>query len=123
MASMLATLMAENNARPVTFVHACRNGRVHAFREWLHEVADGHPNFRRAVFYETVSADEKPGRDYDYEGRLDIGRIEDAVMLPNADYYLCGPVAFMREQREALIARGVDATRIYTEIFGSGMLS
>lgn len=122
MASMLATLMAEKSARPVTFVHACRNAGVHAFRDWLHEVADGHPNFRRAVFYETVGANDRAGVDYDFEGRLDIGRVEEAVLAPNADYYLCGPVAFMREQREALVARGVDPQRIHTEIFGSGML-
>ncbi|WP_233862300.1 NO-inducible flavohemoprotein [Paraburkholderia adhaesiva] len=123
MASMLATLMAEKSARPVTFVHACRNASVHAFRDWLHEVADGHPNFRRAVFYETVGASDRAGVDYDFEGRLDIGRIEEAALQPDADYYLCGPVAFMREQLAALVARGVDPQRIHTEIFGSGMLS
>jgi len=122
MASMLATLMAEKSARSVTFVHACRNAGVHAFRDWLHKVADDHPNVRRAVFYEAVRADDRAGVDYDYEGRLDIGRVEESVLLPNADYYLCGPVAFMREQREALVARGIDPHRIHTEIFGSGML-
>jgi nitric oxide dioxygenase len=122
MAAMLATLIAEKSARPVTFVHACRNASVHAFRDWLNEVADQHPNFGRAVFYETVGANDRAGVDYDFEGRLDIGRIEEAVLAPNADYYLCGPVAFMREQLDALVARGVDPQRIHTEIFGSGML-
>jgi nitric oxide dioxygenase len=122
MASMLATLIAEKSARPVTFVHACRNAGVHAFRDWLLEVADKHPNFRRAVFYETANASDRAGIDYDFEGRLDIGRIEEAVRLPDADFYLCGPVAFMREQLDALVARGIDPQRIHTEIFGSGML-
>lgn len=122
MASMLATLIVAKSARPVTFVHACRNASVHAFRDWLHEVADKHPDFRRAVFYETANASDRAGVDYDFEGRLDIGRIEEAVLLPDADYYLCGPVAFMREQLDALVARGVDPQRIHTEIFGSGML-
>jgi nitric oxide dioxygenase len=122
MASMLATLMAERNARPVTFVHACRNGRVHAFRDWLRGVAKEHPNLRHAVFYEDAGANDRTGIDYDHVGRLDIGKIEEAVLLPDAEYYLCGPVAFMREQREALVARGVDPQRIHTEIFGSGML-
>ena len=123
MASMLATLVAEKSARPVTFVHACRNAGVHAFREWLHEIADDQPNVRRAVFYEVAGANDRKGVDYDHEGRLDIGKIEELVMMPNATYYLCGPVAFMREQQAALIARGVDPQRIHTEIFGSGMLS
>ena len=122
MASMLATLIAEKSARPVTFVHACRNASVHAFRDWLVEVADKHSNFRRAVFYETATTGDRAGVDYDFAGRLDIGQIEAAVLLPDADYYLCGPVAFMREQVDALVARGVDPQRIHTEIFGSGML-
>ncbi|WP_321840635.1 NO-inducible flavohemoprotein [Paraburkholderia bannensis] len=122
MASMLATLMAERSERQVTFVHACRNGRVHAFRDWLRRSAAEHPNLKRAVFFEAVGADDQPGQDYDFEGRVDIARIEADVMLPDADYYICGPVAFMRAQREALVARGVDASRIHTEIFGSGML-
>lgn len=122
MASMLATLVAERSARRVTFVHACRNARVHAFGDWLRGIAREHANVRCAVFYEDVSGNDRAGVDYDCEGRMEIGRIEEAVMLPDSDYYLCGPVAFMREQRAALVARGVDAARIHTEIFGSGML-
>ncbi len=122
MASMLATLLAGRSERQITFAHACRNGRVHAFGEWLRRSAAEHPNLKRAVFYESVSADDQPGKDYDFEGRMDLARVEADVMLPDADYYICGPVAFMRAQREALVARGVDASRIHTEIFGSGTL-
>ncbi len=122
MVSMLATLLAARSDRAVTFVHACRDASVHAFRNWLRHAAAEHPNLKRAVFYERVGASDRAGIDYDFEGRIDIGRIEESVLLPDADYYLCGPVAFMREQREALLARGVDEARIHTEIFGSGML-
>ncbi|WP_407667938.1 NO-inducible flavohemoprotein [Paraburkholderia acidipaludis] len=122
MASMLATLVAEGSARPVTFVHACRNGRVHAFRDWLRDVTRDHANVRSAVFYEEVEASDRAGVDYDYAGRMDLERIEAAALPADADYYLCGPVGFMRAQREALVARGVDPQRIRTEIFGSGML-
>ncbi|MBN3812052.1 NO-inducible flavohemoprotein [Paraburkholderia sp. Ac-20347] len=122
MTSMLATLLAERSERKIAFVHACRNGRVHAFKDLLRRSAAEHRNLKRAVFYEAVGADDRAGVDYDFEGRMDIGRVEADVMLPDADYYLCGPVAFMRAQREALVARGVDPARIHTEIFGSGML-
>ncbi len=122
MASMLATLVAEGSTRPVTFVHACRNGRVHAFRDWLHDVTRDHAQVRSAVFYEEVGAGDRAGVDYDHAGRMDIGRVQEAALPPDADYYLCGPVGFMREQRAALVARGVDPQRIRTEIFGSGML-
>ncbi|HTH59772.1 MAG TPA: NO-inducible flavohemoprotein [Paraburkholderia sp.] len=122
MASMLSTLIADNSDRQVTFAHACRHGRVHAFRDWLRDDASKYPNLKRVVFYEQVDAADRAGVDYDFEGRLDIARVANDVVLPDADYYVCGPIAFMREQTAALAARGVDPARIHTEIFGSGML-
>ncbi|WP_126877865.1 NO-inducible flavohemoprotein [Paraburkholderia kururiensis] len=122
MTSMLSTLLADGSQRPVAFVHACRNGRVHAFKTWLNGVAASNANVSRTVFYEAVDAADREGVDYDFEGRLDFKRIADKALLPNADYYICGPLPFMREQRDALVALGVDASRIHTEVFGSGAL-
>lgn len=120
MTSMLSTLLADGSERSVSFVHACRNGRVHAFREWLSETVAAHPNVKRVVFYEAVEAADRQGVDYDFEGRLDVAKIADRVIVPDADYYICGPVPFMRAQRDALTTLGVEPSRIHTEVFGSG---
>ena len=120
MTSMLSTLLADGSERSVSFVHACRNGRVHAFREWLNEKVAAHPNVKRVVFYEAVEAADRQGVDYDFEGRLDMTKIADRVIVPDADYYICGPVPFMRAQRDALTTLGVEPARIHTEVFGSG---
>ncbi|CAB3673921.1 NO-inducible flavohemoprotein [Paraburkholderia sp. SIMBA_055] len=120
MTSMLSTLLADGSERSVTFVHACRNGRVHAFREWLDETAASHANVKRVVFYEAVDASDRQGIDYDFEGRLDVTKIADRVIALDADYYICGPVPFMRAQRDALVALGVEPACIHTEVFGSG---
>lgn len=122
MMSMVSTLVAADSPRRIAFVHACRNGRVHAFKRWLAEAMATHANVSRAVFYEEVSPGEREGVDYDFTGRIDFSRIADQAILPDADYYLCGPVPFMQHQREALIALGVDAARIHTEVFGSGAI-
>jgi nitric oxide dioxygenase len=122
MTSMLSTLLADQSKRSVTFVHACRNGRVHAFRQWLNDTVAAHPNVTRAVFYEALDARDRAGIDYDFEGRLDLAKIADKLIVPDADYYLCGPVPFMRAQCEALASLGVDAARIHTEVFGSGVV-
>lgn len=122
MTSMLSTLLADRSGRSVTFVHACRNGRVHAFKQWLDEAIATHPNLTRAVFYEAVESTDRRGVDYDFEGRLDMTKIADKMMLPDADYYICGPVPFMRAQCDALASLGVDAARIHTEVFGSGVV-
>ena len=122
MMSMISTLVAAESPRRIAFVHACRNARVHAFKRWLAEAMATHANVSRAVFYEEVSETDREGVDYDFAGRIDFSRIADQAILPDADYYLCGPVPFMQQQRETLIALGVDATRIHTEVFGSGAI-
>lgn len=122
MMSMISTLVAAASPRRIAFVHACRNGRVHAFKRWLAQTMATHANVSRAVFYEEVSETDREGVDYDLTGRIDFSRIAHRAILPDADYYLCGPVPFMQQQREALIALGVDAARIHTEVFGSGAI-
>jgi nitric oxide dioxygenase len=122
MMSMISTLAAAESPRRIAFVHACRNGRVHAFKRWLAQTMATHANVSRAVFYEEVSETDREGVDYDLTGRIDFSRIAHRAILPDADYYLCGPVPFMQQQREALIALGVDAARIHTEVFGSGAI-
>jgi nitric oxide dioxygenase len=95
---------------------------VHAFRQWLNDTVPAHPNVTRAVFYEAIEASDRAGIDYDFDGRLDLAKIADKVIVPDADYYICGPVPFMRAQCEALASLGVDAARIHTEVFGSGVV-
>jgi nitric oxide dioxygenase len=113
-------LTAQNSARRISFVHACRNGRTHAFGRWLDAIVAKHPNVSRIVFYEKTHADDRLGTDFDFTGRLDFARIADKTVLPDADYYLCGPVPFMRAQQDALMAAGVSKARVRTEIYGSG---
>ena len=122
MTSMLASLLADRSERHATFVHACRNGRVHAFRQWLNDQVAAHANVTRAVFYEAVESTDRADVDYDFEGRLDLAKIAEQAIVPDADYYICGPVPFMRAQCDALAALGVDAARIHTEVFGSGVV-
>ncbi len=124
MMSMLNAVLqrqkAGGPARELRFVHACRAASAHAMREAVAEAARRHPNVRRHVFYEQVGEGDRQGVDYDHAGRIDWQRIADDVVLPEADYYLCGPLPFMREQHQALSALGVPARRIHAEAFGTG---
>jgi nitric oxide dioxygenase len=120
MVSMLASIVARDSTRQVVFVHACRHGRVHAFRRWLDEIVVKHKNVSRTVFYEAAGADDVHERDFDFTGRLDYAKIAHKAVLLDADYYLCGPIPFMSAQRQSLKAAGVDEARIHTEIFGAG---
>ncbi|KGW85016.1 NO-inducible flavohemoprotein [Burkholderia pseudomallei] len=122
MMSMASTLVAAGSEREVRFLHACRAANVHAFRDWLNDTTDAHPNVKRAVFYEVVGPNDRVGVDHDHEGRITPAALERHALVPDADYYICGPIAFMKQQRDALVALGVAPERVQTEIFGSGAL-
>ncbi|ABC38384.1 NO-inducible flavohemoprotein [Burkholderia thailandensis] len=122
MMSMASTLVASGSEREVRFLHACRSANVHAFRDWLNDTTDAHPNVKRTVFYEEVGPNDRVGVDHDYEGRITPAALERHALVPDADYYICGPIAFMKQQRDALVALGVAPERVQTEIFGSGAL-
>ncbi|KAF7587303.1 hypothetical protein BBP40_007435 [Aspergillus hancockii] len=120
MMAMLGTVVGDGKGRRVVFVHAVRNGRVHAMKERLARVIAENPQVHRAVFYEEVNSHrDKKGVDYDFKGRVDLHKIKDVAVLPDADYYICGPKLFMDAQSKALKDMGVEEARIHMEVFGS----
>ncbi|KAL5041996.1 hypothetical protein BDW71DRAFT_211603 [Aspergillus fruticulosus] len=119
MMSMLKTVTSLSKSRPVVFVHAVRNGRVHAMKEKLAAIMAENPQVSKAIFYEQVAEGDRQGVDYDYVGRADVSKIKDQVLLPDANYYICGPSPFMRVQSQALEGMGVHPDRIHMEVFGS----
>jgi nitric oxide dioxygenase len=66
---------------------------------------------------------DQQGKDFDFSGLVDIDKISEAVLLPNADYYICGPILFMRMQHDALLARGIKETHIHYEVFGPDLFA
>ncbi|KEF61487.1 nitric oxide dioxygenase [Exophiala aquamarina CBS 119918] len=122
MISMLGTLVESAKSRQVVFVHAVRNGKVHAMKKYLSLIMQENPQVSKAIFYEEVGGTDEKGLDYDHEGRIDLHSIKDQVLLPNAEYYLCGPIPFMQEQQKNLEALGVPKEKIHSEVFGSGII-
>ena len=119
--SMLKWVLKDTE-REVVFVHGARNSRVHAMKDRIQAVADTNRRMTSVVFYDAPLEGDAIGYDYDYQGVVDVTRIADVVLKPNADYYLCGPAAFMTAQIAALGRLGVDASRIHHELFGTGVI-
>ena len=121
MLSMLGTIIEHAKTRPVVFVHATRNSKVHAMKDHISRLVQENPQVSRAIFYEEVADSDQKGVDYDYQGRIELANIRDKVLLPGANYYLCGPVPFMQVQQKSLEALGIPAERIHCEVFGAGV--
>lgn len=122
MISMLKRAIQDSQRR-VVFVHGARNSGVHAMRDRLRETARTYANFHLVVFYDQPLPQDVAGVDYDYAGMVDVRSIQDAIMLPDADYYICGPIPFMRMQHDALKSLGVPEPRIHYEVFGPDLFA
>eukprot|EP01113_Clastostelium_recurvatum_P001351 TRINITY_DN10553_c0_g2_i2.p1 TRINITY_DN10553_c0_g2~~TRINITY_DN10553_c0_g2_i2.p1 ORF type:complete len:448 (-),score=108.53 TRINITY_DN10553_c0_g2_i2:24-1367(-) len=118
MISMLDTLTQQGAKRKVMFVHAARNKRVHAMRKYLKDVVAKNSSFvSTSIWYEDTS-DAIENVDYTNQGRINIEAIADQVVLPGAQYYICGPLAFMQDVEKQLAAKGVAKENMHNEAFG-----
>lgn len=109
--------------RQVVFVHGARNSGVHAMRDRLRETAKTYANFKLVVFYDDPLPQDAEGSDYDRKGLVDVNAIKDTILLPDADYYICGPVPFMRIQHDALKQLGIPEARLHYEVFGPDLFA
>lgn len=104
--------------RNVVFLHAARNSSVQPMREKLRNAAAINSNLQLIVFYDEPLPVDVQGKDYDYLGQIDLTNISVDILLPDADYYICGPIPFMRVQHDILMNLGVNEQRIHYEVFG-----
>ncbi|WP_213308978.1 NO-inducible flavohemoprotein [Paraburkholderia sacchari] len=122
MISMLKRAIQDPQRR-VVFVHGARNSSVYAMRDRLREAARTYANFSLIVFYDDPLPQDAAGRDFDHAGLVDVKTIKDAILLPDADYYICGPIPFMRMQHDALKELGVREARLHYEVFGPDLFA
>lgn len=123
--SMLNTLTTDvAGSRKIHFIHGARTSSVRAFKDQIKSKTQQHPNLQATFFTSSPSADEKQGVDYDYEGRVDLSKLDANKSLfldaLDAQYYVCGPASFMNDTASALKAKGVSADRVHMEAFGTG---
>ena len=117
MIAMAKAALAQPEPRPIWFVHGCRNGRFHAFRDAINELAAANSNLKVHYAY-SRPLDADRGQ-YQSQGYVDIDLLQELVQVP-ADYFLCGSPAFMDALIAGLRQAGVDATTIHFERFSRG---
>jgi ferredoxin len=61
---------------------------------------------------------DRPGIDYDARGHVDLDALLAAGIPPEAVFYLCGPLGFLRDLTAALLGWGVAPERMHREVFG-----
>ena len=117
MLAMLDALARSRSTREIWWVHTARCGDDHAFRDEVPRLIAHLARARTHVRYTRPSANDIAGRDYDAAGRLSAEELIELGVPRAADFYLCGPTAFLADMREGLQAEGAD--RVQSESFGA----
>lgn len=120
--SMMKTVTKEQPEREVHFWHAVRNGSHHAYGDELRSIEQNSKMATYHVLYENPTEKDRQEGRYDLEGRIDLPLLR-KMIRPEADYYICGPSAFMDAMKRQLESLGVSQERIHSETFGPSCFS
>jgi ferredoxin-NADP reductase/MOSC domain-containing protein YiiM/ferredoxin len=116
--AMLGALARVGSRRAVWWLHGARNGAEHAFAAEAREHLSRLPAGRSHVRYSRPRREDRRGVDFDGAGRIDLETLMGLGVPPEADFYLCGPPAFLRELSAGLLSWGAGPERLHREVFG-----
>jgi ferredoxin-NADP reductase/MOSC domain-containing protein YiiM/ferredoxin len=118
--SMLHALAAEKSTRQVWWLFGARNRSDHPFAQESRDLVQLLPHYRSRILYSRPGSNDRLGFDFDATGRLAVPVLDELGVSRDADFYLCGPTAFLDDLSAGLAAWGVAANRVHKEIFGPG---
>jgi ferredoxin-NADP reductase/MOSC domain-containing protein YiiM len=120
--AMLHALAAEQTRREIWWIHGARNSREHPFAAEVRDLLKTLRGSRSHIRYSAPKPTDRPTVDFDRVGRVGVHLFEEigVPVPPDADFYICGPAAFMSGVVDGLAGWGVTRDRLHTENFGSG---
>ncbi len=116
--AMLHALAGEASPREIWWLYGARNRDDHPFAEETLNLIKSLPSAKSYVEYSRPGLEDRVGIDFDAAGRIGTEVLQKIGVPHDADFYLCGPAAFMDELTAGLKAWGVADDRVHSEIFG-----
>ena len=118
--AMLHALAAEASPRQVWWLYGARNRNDHPFAQESRGLVEALPHSRSRILYSRPGPDDRLDLEFNATGRLGIPVLDELGVPRDADFYLCGPSAFLQDLSAGLAAWGVAGDRVHMEIFGPG---
>jgi ferredoxin-NADP reductase/MOSC domain-containing protein YiiM/ferredoxin len=117
--AMLHSLAAsgQGSKREVWWCYGARNEKEHPFATEACALLKSLPGSHSFIAY---SQPEDGDRGFDASGRLNFSALQKLEIPKEAEFYLCGPAAFIADFSGELNAWGVPGSRIHSETFGAG---
>jgi len=114
--AMLHSIADADAPREVWWCYGTRRAKEHPFaaevRTLLGRLSQGHS-------FVAYSKPEDGDQGYDAPGHLNLSVLQ-RLQVPNeADFYLCGPAAFLADLTAELKSWGIPSARIHSETFGA----
>ena len=118
MMSMLRWCVDEQPDRVMHLFYGGRNGREHAFKRTLEDLAASHASFHLNTVFSRPDPDDLQGRDFQHAGHVDIDLLRRILPWGKHDFYVCGPPPMMDTLVPALRIWGIPDADIHFEAFG-----
>ena len=118
--AMLHSLAAAASPRQVWWLYGARSRYDHPFAQESRDLVQVLSHSRSRILYSKPGPEDRLGFDFDAAGRLGVPVLDELGVPRDADFYLCGPSAFLDDLSAGLAAWGVATNRIHKEIFGPG---
>ncbi|GAA3773959.1 NO-inducible flavohemoprotein [Flavobacterium ginsengiterrae] len=122
MFSMLETNLNSIQNKKTIWIHGCRNESVHAFKNQISALKEEANGLETFTFYDAVTPENIISNEV-IQGRVDLHKCKDSILLEEARYYICGPEMFIKTQYEALINLNVNQENIFYEEFGPQLIN
>jgi nitric oxide dioxygenase len=121
MISMLKSFAAMQSNQKVTFVHAVKNGNVHAFGQEVKETISTMSNASSYICYTNPTTKDQQANLFDHEGYIDLSFMKKVVKETDATFYVCGPIPFMKTVVSLLEKLDIAEENIHYEFFGPSL--
>jgi ferredoxin len=102
----------------VWWIHGARNAGEHAFAQEARELLAAIPESHSKIAYSQPDLTDLPGKDFDIRGHWDFAKLEKLTLPVDAEFYVCGPPAFLRDMNRDLALLGASKNAIHQEVFG-----
>ena len=96
----------------VHYLHACENKSQHSFAARTMDLCEKH-NWKHTTWYQN---DPLNTNENIKMGIIDFS--QERLPIESGDFYLCGPIGFMKYAKNELASLGVEIERIHYEVFG-----
>ncbi|MFA0569282.1 NO-inducible flavohemoprotein [Vibrio gallaecicus] len=114
MQSMLELLNSSSKAEAVTYLHACEDSSQHSFSNRVQQIMDTNGWAAKTWYMKT----ENEPCEHTFEGMMNLEEISRLESFSEGDFYICGPVGFMKNIVEQLDSLDVSRDRVHYEVFG-----